>query len=98
MSQQIFNFDEAASKLGLGRNTLFKKLRELNVLNSENIPYRCYVDAGYFKTQQKSWIHPTTKQQKLSFRPLITLRGMSWVDSKLTEATEASQHGNNCSI
>jgi len=88
MSQQIFNFDQAANKLGLGRNTLFKKLRELNILNNENVPYRCYVDAGYFKTQQTSWIHPKTKQQKLSFRPLITLRGMGWVDMKLNETRE----------
>jgi len=85
MSQQIFNFDEAATQLGLGRNTLFKKLRELNILNKENIPYRCYVDGGYFKTQQSYWVHPKTKEQRLAIKPLITLRGMGWVDEQLSE-------------
>lgn len=34
---------------GIGRNKLFKFLRNEGILNPDNIPYQQYVDAGYFK-------------------------------------------------
>jgi phage antirepressor YoqD-like protein len=32
-----------------GRNTIFKKLRQANILNLKNIPYQQYMSGGYFK-------------------------------------------------
>ena len=34
---------------GIGRNKLFKFLRNEGILNPDNIPYQQYVDAGYFR-------------------------------------------------
>jgi phage antirepressor YoqD-like protein len=32
-----------------GRNTIFKKLRQANILNLKNLPYQQYMSGGYFK-------------------------------------------------
>jgi prophage antirepressor-like protein len=45
---------EVADAVGVGRNTLFKLLREKKILTSQNIPYRRYLDRGYFKVIEKT--------------------------------------------
>lgn len=50
-TEKFDDMREVAAKLhikGLGRNKLFQLLRDKGVLDSNNIPYRKYVDAGYF--------------------------------------------------
>lgn len=39
---------QAALRLNIGRNKLFRSLRELGILSPANRPYRKYIDAGYF--------------------------------------------------
>jgi prophage antirepressor-like protein len=50
-SETLFSMADTAKVLdmGIGRNKLFKFLRDKNVLQSDNIPYQKMVDAGYFK-------------------------------------------------
>lgn len=43
-----------ADAVGVGRNTLFKFLREEKILTSGNVPYRRYIDRGYFKVIEKT--------------------------------------------
>lgn len=43
-----------ADAIGVGRNTLFKLLREKKILTSDNVPYRRYLDRGYFKVIEKT--------------------------------------------
>ena len=62
---------EVAAKLhivGMGRNKLFQLLREKGVLDRNNIPYRKYVDAGYFKLADAV---RTTKNGKMRFNKLM---------------------------
>jgi prophage antirepressor-like protein len=40
---------EASKALGIGRNTLYKRLREEKMLTQENLPYQRYLDGGYFE-------------------------------------------------
>ena len=52
---------------GLGRNNLFEKLRNLEILDNENLPYRRFQDSGYFRviitryTDQYGETHANTK-------------------------------------
>jgi len=52
---------------GLGRNNLFEKLRKLEILDNENLPYRRFQDSGYFRviitrwTDQYGETHANTK-------------------------------------
>ncbi len=65
--------------LGYGRNTLFAKLRDLEILDGDNYPYQRYVDRGYFRLiEQQGWKdrdgtwHPT-------FKTLVSQRGMDFI-------------------
>lgn len=42
--------------MGIGRNKLYKFLREKKVLMSDNIPYQKYVDRGYFKVVESYYM------------------------------------------
>ena len=50
-SETLFSMGDTAKVLdmGIGRNKLFEFLRNRKVLQSDNIPYQRFVDAGYFK-------------------------------------------------
>lgn len=45
---------------GVGRNKLFKLLRDFRLLDKHNKPYQRYVSAGWFKLVETSFVHPTT--------------------------------------
>ena len=74
-STDLMAMGEAAKTLKrVGRNTLFKLLKKHKVLDSENIPYQRYCDAGYFKVIESTYgngcIGLTTK---------VTQRGLDWL-------------------
>lgn len=42
--------------LGIGRNKIFEILRNNKVLDSKNTPYQAYIDRGYFRTLETSYV------------------------------------------
>ena len=42
----------------IGRNSLFRFLRDHQVLMSDNIPYQEYIDKNYFRTIEQKWRTP----------------------------------------
>lgn len=56
-SKTALPMDQVAKVLdmGIGRNKLFEFLRQRNVLQSNNIPYQRYVDAGWFRTIEQHY-------------------------------------------
>ena len=67
---------------GLGRNKLFEFLRELEVLNLANAPYRKYVDNKYF--EQKPKLNTFTGNTYLV--TLVSYRGFSFIHRQLKKA------------
>ena len=63
-------------KLPFGRNTLFQRLREKGILMSDNLPYRNYVDSGYFQVFER--LRPNTNI--LDIQTVITQKGLIWLD------------------
>lgn len=62
---------EVSAKLhikGFGRNKIFQLLRDKGILDNNNIPYRKYIDNGYFKLADAV---RTTKNGKMSFSKLM---------------------------
>lgn len=57
-TESLLSMGEVAKVLdmGIGRNKLYKFLRDKNVLMDDNIPYQRYVDAGYFKLTEKHYM------------------------------------------
>jgi anti-repressor protein len=45
--------NDVAKCLGIGRNKLFKFLREHKIMRANNTPYQDYIDRGYFKVKEK---------------------------------------------
>jgi len=53
-TDSLFSMEETAKilKLGFGRNTMLKELRNLKILLSSNTPGQAYINAGYFKVME----------------------------------------------
>jgi anti-repressor protein len=74
--------------LGIGRNNLFKILREKGVLDRYNEPYQRYIDQRYFKV--------VYKQRVNHFRDdtvtLVTYEGIEFIKKIITEITNLSSN------
>ena len=57
-SESLLSMGHVAKTLdmGIGRNKLFEFLRNNGILNSHNIPYQRFVNAGYFKLVESTFM------------------------------------------
>lgn len=70
------------SKLAkIGRNTLFKKCRELKILMSNNMPYQEFIDIGYFRVVESSYRQ--YDESKIYTKTLILPKGQAFLLKKL---------------
>lgn len=82
-SESLVDMNQVAKTLnvkGLGRNNLFKFLREQNVLMENNQPYQQYMDAGYFKLIEVKWTDPKSEMINVSTKTMIFQRGVGFID------------------
>ena len=87
-SETLLDLGEVSKLLnykGLGRNNLFRYLRENGVLNNKNLPYQTYIDRGYFKIVESSWVNPSTKLVEVSLKTVMFQKGIDWLDKMLSE-------------
>lgn len=87
-SETLLDIGEVSKLLnykGLGRNNLFRYLRENSVLNNKNLPYQTYIDRGYFKIVESSWVNPSTKLVEVSLKTVMFQKGIDWLDKMLSE-------------
>ena len=90
-SETLINMNDLAKTLTIrndngniiGRNVIYRALRELNILNNDNKPYQRYVRQRLFKLVEKSYNNPKTGENVLYFKTFLTQKGMSYVHSKL---------------
>jgi len=76
----LLSMGEAAKMLGIGRNTLFSKLRMRRVLMSgirQNEPYQTFVDRGYFEV--KGAKVGSRSAVKVVPQTYVTTRGLAWI-------------------
>lgn len=66
----------------LGRNLLYQKLREMELLNYNNKPYQKYINSGLFKLVEKSYNHPKTGESILYFKTLLTQKGVTFLHKR----------------
>ena len=87
-SETLLDIGEVSKLLnykGLGRNNLFRYLRENSILNNKNLPYQTYIDRGYFKIVESSWVNPSTKLVEVSIKTVMFQKGIDWLDKMLSE-------------
>lgn len=61
------------NKPGLGRNNLFKFMRDWEIFTSANIPYRRYIEAGYFRLQD------VRTPVGVKSQPMVSQKGIDFI-------------------
>lgn len=64
--------------MGIGRNKLFKFLRERNVLMNNNIPYQEYVDRGYFRVIEQKY-NRGYGETGINIKTLVFQKGVDYI-------------------
>ena len=88
-SKDTIEIGECAKVLNknIGRNRLFEFLRNSNVLQSNNIPYQKYIDAGYFRVIESKYVTPNG-ETKISLKTVVFQRGVAYINKLLSKAVE----------
>jgi anti-repressor protein len=86
-SKDAIDIGSAAKVLnmGIGRNTLFERLRNKRVLMSDNQPYQRYVDLGYFRTIEQKYTKPDGSTH-ISVKTLVYQKGLHFIRSLLKKS------------
>lgn len=80
-STDTFTMNEVAKNVnikGLGRNKMFAFLRYHKILMSNNDPYQRYVDAGYFRSIQSTWIDKSNGRH-IYFKIVVYQKGIEFI-------------------
>lgn len=88
-SKDAIEIGECAKVLNknIGRNRLFEFLRNNNVLQSNNIPYQKYIDAGYFRVIESKYVAPNG-ETKISLKTVVFQKGVAYINKLLSKAVE----------
>lgn len=75
--------NDVAKCLGIGRNKLFKFLREHKIMRANNTPYQEYIDRGYFEVKEK----PIQMGDSVInyAQTFVTAKGVSWLEKLLSK-------------
>jgi anti-repressor protein len=85
-SDGLVEIQEFAKDLGykqLGRNNLYKHLRNKGVLTVDNEPYQRYVTSGYFLLKPTGFYNHPLKGRVTSFKVFLTPKGVDWLIKEL---------------
>jgi anti-repressor protein len=66
------------ANLGMGRNQLFKRLRDDKVLMLDNVPYEQFVKRGYFRVIETPYDLPDGKT-KIKTKTIVSQKGLEWI-------------------
>ena len=70
----------------IGRNKLFEILREKSILDRRNQPYQSFVDRGYFKTIETSYVQGG--DVKIHIKTVVFQKGVDYIRKLLKENSE----------
>lgn len=71
----------AEENIQIGRNRLFKWLRQNEILMSDNLPYQKFIDRGYFAV--KETVFETYSMMKTHQQTLVTGKGQRYIIGRL---------------
>jgi len=85
--QEGITMEETAKVLNnkkIGRNNLFKFLREKNILTNESLPYQKYLNAGYFRIVENVFIDKNGKD-RVNTKILVHQKGIAYINHLLNK-------------
>lgn len=71
-----------AKTIGIGRNKLFKKMRDGLILMRNNIPYQSYIDRGLFVVMEQIPYTDSNGKTHPAFTTMITGKGQVFLEKK----------------
>ena len=71
--------------MGIGRNQLFEFLRDKGILDRKNTPYQTFVDRGYFRIVESSYMKPDGSNH-VSFKTVVFQKGMDYIRRQYLES------------
>lgn len=86
-SKDAVDIGKAAKLLNypnVGRNNLFSFLREHGILMRDNVPYQKYVDAGYFRVIENSFVLESG-DVKVNVKTLVYQKGLDYIRRLLSK-------------
>jgi hypothetical protein len=78
-----YSLKEAAALLGTGRTTLCKQMRELGMLDAQNIATRPHTSAGRLVVELKAFEHGGLGTERPYGKTLVTERGLLYLANRL---------------
>ena len=87
-SNDSLDFLTFSKIIKIGRNTLFKKLRELQILRQDNTPYQKYVDRGYFKVVETTYRYSEKQKVGINYKTIIYPKGQNFIINLLKNPTK----------
>jgi len=83
-SKDAVPMDQVAKVLnmGIGRNKMFQMLRDLGILQQNNIPYQKYVDQGCFRVIEQKY--DVRGEVRISMKTLVFQKGIEFIRKKLS--------------
>lgn len=57
-----------------------------------NMPYQKYIEAGYFKTEQSSYIDQSTKLEYISYKTVVFQKGIQFIIRRLSDNGFSSEN------
>lgn len=75
--------NNVAHTIGVGRNGLFKVLRDKKILMKDNTPYQKYMESGYFKVVVKTV--DIGKDKENVPQTFVSSKGIEFIRNKLNE-------------
>ncbi|MGL5732303.1 MAG: phage antirepressor KilAC domain-containing protein [Bacteroidales bacterium] len=79
-SKDAISMNDVAKVLGIkgmGRNNLFEFLRQNNILMNNNTPYQKYVDCGYFRVIEQSYMK--NNEPYINTKTLVYQKGLDFI-------------------
>lgn len=70
--------------MGIGRNSIFRILREAGVLQRDNLPYQKYVDCGYFRCIESKFSTPDGTQH-IHIKTVVHQKGLDFIRKVINE-------------
>lgn len=70
--------------MGMGRNSIFRILREAGVLQRDNLPYQKYVDCGYFRCIESKFSTPDGTQH-IHIKTVVHQKGLDFIRKVISE-------------
>lgn len=77
--------------MGIGRNNLFKFLRQQKILTEDNRPYQQYIDRGYFRTIEQKY-NKGYGETGINIKTVVYQSGVDFIRKRLIESGYAKRH------